>query len=173
LHAASELVPLQTWPAAVQNRIEDEEEAAQQGWPGPPQLPQAPKSVSEHLPSVAPQLVPAATQLPLAQQADPAQLRLSQQGCPGWPHALSVPSRQTVAGAEPCAPCGMQSLRPGSAQPPATQGTPLAQGALPSAPQLSTVFSATHSAPLEVSWPMATQLDPEQQPFTQPLLQQG
>ncbi len=117
--------------------------------------------------------MPAATQRLLEQQASPAQLRLSQQGCPGFPHGLSVPSLQTMPAAEPIAPFGMQSLRPGSAQPPFRQASPVAQGGLPSVPQVSRVFSATQTAPLGVEVPSAMQSEPEQQPLPQPFWQQG
>jgi hypothetical protein len=121
------------------------------------------------LPSVLPQLEPAATQRLFAQQASPAQDRPSQQGCPAFPHGFRVPSLQTIPAVELIAPFGMQSLRPGSAQPPFRQATPVAQGALPSAPQVSSVFSATQSAPLVAEVPIAMQAEPEQQPFAQPL----
>jgi hypothetical protein len=154
----------------VQNFFDEEEvEALQHGCSRPPQLPHAPYSVSEHFPRLAPQAEPAATQRLLAQQASPAQERASQQGCPGFPHGLSVPSLQMVPVADPIVPFGMQSFRPGSAQPPFWQGVPVAQGGLPRVPQVSSVFSATQTAPPEVEVPSAMQSEPEQQPFAQPL----
>src|SRR4051794_18413692 len=76
-HTEPTPVPLQRVSGAVQR------EPVQQGWPGPPQVPQLP---AEQVPSSGAHELPPATHLPLAQQPSPRQLLPAQQIWPVAPH---------------------------------------------------------------------------------------
>lgn len=78
----AQLLPLQASPEPVQKLAAERLLApAQQLWPSPPQLPQPPGAVAEHVPeSVPPHAAPGATHLSPAQHALPPHTLFPQHG---------------------------------------------------------------------------------------------
>jgi hypothetical protein len=94
---------MQAVPLAVQVWL------AQQGWPVPPQVPQAP---ALHVAAIGAQVVPLAMQVPKAQQPPLTQEFPAQQGAPGVPQAGSVTpvSGRTLPGASVVLPAGASGV---------------------------------------------------------------
>jgi hypothetical protein len=87
LPQATQMPPVQVVRAAVQ--VPALGDAPQQGWPGPPQVPQVP---ALHLsPPMLEQLAPAARQSPFTQHPPPLQTLAAQHANPGSPHAGETP----------------------------------------------------------------------------------
>jgi hypothetical protein len=108
----------------------------QHACPSPPQAPQPPYALDEHLPvSVPPHAAPASTHFPPAQHDAPLHSWCPQHGSPLPPQLWNAPSRHTLLAVEPDSPGAMHVCSTGSRQAPLEHDDAPGHAGVPATPQ--------------------------------------